>query len=88
MGRTKLCKVFNLHNPCRSVIFEDTTAGVKAGKAMDNTIVIAVTTTMNKNKLYEAGADYVVEDLSHISVTSNHTEGPITLMITGILPRD
>lgn len=88
ISRDKLCKELNLHNPCRSVVFEDTTAGVKAGKAMNDTIVVAVTTTICADKLYDAGADWVVDDLSHISVTSNPSRGPIYLKIDDILPRN
>ncbi|KAG0669878.1 hypothetical protein C6P43_003312, partial [Kluyveromyces marxianus] len=41
--------------------------GVRAGKA-SGSIVVALTTTYDKESLFEAGADYVVEDLTQVCV--------------------
>ncbi|KAJ5794123.1 HAD-superfamily hydrolase subfamily IA variant 3 [Penicillium paradoxum] len=49
------------------VVLEDAPSGIKAGKAAGFK-VIALTTTHSLEKLQEAGADWIVEDLRSISV--------------------
>lgn len=49
------------------VVLEDAPSGIKAGKAAGFK-VIALTTTHSLQKLQEAGADWIVEDLRSISV--------------------
>ena len=45
------------------VVFEDAISGVMAAKAA-GCVCIAVTTSFPADKLYQAGADFVVDDLS------------------------
>ncbi|CCH60126.1 hypothetical protein TBLA_0C03220 [Henningerozyma blattae CBS 6284] len=49
------------------VVFEDAPAGIKAGKAM-GAKVVGITTSYDKQKLIDAGADYVINDLSDVEV--------------------
>ena len=58
----------------RAVVFEDSTSGVKAGKAAECTVV-AVTTTTAAEKLYEAGADWVVKDFESVEVGRRTMKG-------------
>lgn len=48
-------------------MLEDAPSGIKAGKAAGFK-VIALTTTHSLEKLQEAGADWIVEDLRSVSV--------------------
>lgn len=70
----------------RTVVFEDAPVGVRAGKA-SGSIVVALTTTYDKESLFEAGADYVVEDLTQVCVRSNTTASTV-LIITDPMERD
>jgi glycerol 3-phosphatase-1 len=51
------------------VVFEDAPAGVRAGKAA-GAVVIAVLETHSRNALDEAGADYIVNGLDTVAVSS------------------
>ncbi|GMM55162.1 2-deoxyglucose-6-phosphatase [Maudiozyma humilis] len=86
-AREQLSKIWNYKSPCRSVVFEDAPVGVKAGKAM-NAIAIGITSSYPKETLFAAGADYVVEDLTAVTVLKNSETGCITLQIKNPLTRD
>lgn len=83
-ARDELCELWSL-NPrqARVVVFEDAPVGIKAGKKIGAT-TIGITSTYPKEVLFEAGADYVVSDLTHVRVTENTYKG-VTLEITGSL---
>lgn len=69
----------------RTVVFEDAPVGVQAGKA-NGSIVVALTSTYDKELLFAAGADYVVEDLSQVCLQSNNKDETV-LTITDPIPR-
>lgn len=54
-------------NKFSSVVFEDAPAGILAGKN-SGAIVIGLATTYSPERVFEAGADYVVTDLCSISI--------------------
>lgn len=75
----ELCNLWDSSmKDAKKVVFEDSPQGIKAGKGVGAT-VIAVTTTFEKFKLYEAGADYVVSDLTGVHVKKNTFTGSIIL---------
>lgn len=76
MGKNALT---NNNSSAKAVVFEDAPAGIKAGKAMGAT-VIGITTTYDKSILAEAGADYIVPDLTAVSTTTS-ADGKIVLTI-------
>lgn len=86
-ARDQLAKIWNYKIPCRSVVFEDAPVGIRAGKAID-AIAIGITSTYDKEVLFAAGADYVVKDLSHVTVIENSPTGGITLQIKDPLTKD
>ena len=49
------------------MVFEDAPAGIRAGKA-EGARVIALRTTASDAELGEAGADWIVDDCSELSV--------------------
>lgn len=49
-------------------MFEDAPAGIKAGKASGALAVIGLATTYDPETVKRAGADYVVHDMTSISV--------------------
>lgn len=59
------------------VVFEDAAAGVRAGKAAGAT-VIAVLETHSREELVAAGADYIVEGLDNVRISSE-CNGQLTL---------
>ncbi|CAG58505.1 DOG2 [Nakaseomyces glabratus] len=63
-----------------SVVFEDAPAGIKAGKAM-GAITVGITSTYDLQTLIDAGADYVVKDLTQVEVLKNTEGDQITLEI-------
>lgn len=72
-------------NTIKGIVFEDATAGVKAGKNAGHK-VIGITTSFTPQELYEAGADYVIKDLNDIKVISNgEGENPIVLQVQSTL---
>jgi len=79
-ARELLSKTWNYKSPCKSVVFEDAPVGIKAGKAM-NAVAIGITSSYSKEVLFAAGADYVVEDLTHVTVIENTEKGHIKLQI-------
>lgn len=87
-ARDDLAKIWKYNDllNCKTVVFEDAPVGIKAGKAI-GAITIGITSTFSKEVLFEAGADYVVEDLTHVSVIKNSAHGNITLQVTNPLSK-
>jgi len=70
-------KMLGVSNPSdKVVVFEDASAGVKAGKAAGAT-VIAVIETHSPQALAEAGADYILDGLDKVEVSADG--GDVTL---------
>lgn len=67
-----------------TVIFEDSPLGIQAGKTM-GCYTIGITTSYSKDVLFKAGADYVVENLTHVTVSQNSDADQIVLKITNPL---
>lgn len=68
-------------DPARCIVVEDVAAGVRSGKAA-GCRVIAVCTTVPATDLQAAGADWLIEDCSAISVlTSAGRNGKVTLSL-------
>lgn len=90
LAKNKLANLWGLDlngtSNVSSVVFEDAPVGIKAGKAL-NAITIGITTSNPKEVLFDAGADYVVEDLTHVKVIRNTETGTITLRITDPLTK-
>lgn len=63
LGRKKL----GLEESTDIVVLEDAPSGIKAGKAAGFKVV-ALATTHSLEKLKEAGADWIVEDLRSVKV--------------------
>lgn len=82
-----LCKKWNFdRSTAKSVVFEDAPVGIKAGKAM-GAITVGITTSYDKKVLFEAGADYVVQDLTHVKLLKNNKQDGIVLEIVNPLTR-
>lgn len=81
MARDKISKVRNYKIPCRSVVFEDAPVGIMAGNAMGATTV-AIASSFTKEELLEAHPDYIVQDLTHVTVLKNTETGCVSLKIT------
>ena len=74
MGR----KMLDIEKPSdKVVVFEDASAGVKAGKAAGAT-VIAVIETHSREALEEAGVDYILDGLDKVGIT-RHCDGTMRL---------
>ncbi|CEP63779.1 HAD family hydrolase LALA0_S09e02322g [Lachancea lanzarotensis] len=69
----------------RNVVFEDAPVGVIAGKRI-GAVVVGITSSYSENTLFEAGADYVVPDLTGVRVIERSATG-LKLEITGRLSR-
>ncbi len=67
-------------NPDQCVVVEDSPIGVRAGKAAGMK-VIGVLSTHNKTTLLEAGADFIINDLEHIQITSNRNNQLLKLLL-------
>ncbi|CCE62810.1 hypothetical protein TPHA_0D01700 [Tetrapisispora phaffii CBS 4417] len=80
-AKEQLCKLWKFDSQkARAVVFEDAPAGVIAGKAMGATVV-GITSSHSKEVLFEAGADYVVYDLTQVSVVKNTRDDGITIKV-------
>ncbi|CCF60110.1 hypothetical protein KAFR_0J00420 [Kazachstania africana CBS 2517] len=81
-ARDKLCDIWNFKDSFKSktVVFEDAPAGIRAGKAM-GARTIGITSSYRKQTLIDAGADYIVEDLTKVTVVKNSEHGNIVLRI-------
>jgi glycerol 3-phosphatase-1 len=67
------------------VVFEDAPAGVRSGKAAGYTVV-ALHTTHKLEQLIEAGADYIVQDMRSVTLSSwDKTTGVAQLAIANAL---
>ncbi|QRC99790.1 hypothetical protein JI435_067270 [Parastagonospora nodorum SN15] len=67
------------------VVFEDAPAGVRSGKAAGYTVV-ALFTTHKLEQLIEAGADYIVQDMRSVTISSwDKTTGVAQLSIANAL---
>lgn len=87
-ARDELCKLWDfVPSKVKTVVFEDAPVGIKAGKAI-GAITIGITTSYNKQVLFAAGADYVVSDLTSVTVSKNTSTSGITLEITNALAND
>ncbi|MDP9339244.1 MAG: HAD family hydrolase [Acidobacteriota bacterium] len=62
------------------IVIEDAPAGIQSGKAAGSR-VIALRTTAQDPDLREAGADWIVDDCSSISVESDSSEGSLLLTL-------
>lgn len=84
----ELCEGWNLSTKTvKKIVFEDSPAGIRAGKAM-GAIVVAVKTRSEKVELFEAGADYVVADLESVSVKKNTYTSPLVIEIKDPLAKE
>lgn len=87
-GCFEQCNLWDISmKDCKKVVFEDSPEGIRAGKGIGATVV-AVKTTFEKNKLFEAGADYVVSDLTYVHVKKNTFTSPIIFEIQDPLTLD
>lgn len=66
--------------PANCIVIEDAPSGVRAGKAA-RAPVIAVRTTSNDAELAQAGADWIIADLSYLRAKLNPADGEITLVL-------
>ena len=65
----------------KCLVFEDAPAGVVAGKA-SGALVVAFRTTSTDPELEKAGADWIVQGCSSLSVVkSDHGSDPVTLSL-------
>lgn len=69
-------------DPKGLLVLEDSPAGIKAGKAA-GCRVLGVVTSHNAKEVKEAGADWVVEDLSSVSIARVEEDGSVVLKISG-----
>ncbi|SCU86827.1 LAMI_0D03752g1_1 [Lachancea mirantina] len=85
-ARNQLSAVLNLDSrKARAVVFEDAPVGIEAGNKI-GAITVGLTSSYPKERLFEAGADYVVEDLTHVKVIEKSPRG-IKLEISKPLSR-
>lgn len=81
-AKIELCKILRFdQSTAKSVVFEDAPVGIQAGNAM-GAITIGIASSHPAEKLIEAGANYVVKDLTHVTVDENSEDGTVTLRIT------
>ncbi|EDO16361.1 hypothetical protein Kpol_1051p9 [Vanderwaltozyma polyspora DSM 70294] len=86
-AQTDLTKILGMDpKSVRSVVFEDAPVGIKAGNAM-GALTIGITSSYDKKVLFDAGADFVVSDLTEVVVAKNTKEG-ITIEIKNPLSKD
>jgi sugar-phosphatase len=64
------------------IVIEDAPAGIQSGKAAGSR-VIALRTTAKDPVLREAGADWIVNDCSAISIASHPTDGSLRVTLSG-----
>lgn len=79
-------KLLALQQPKASiVVFEDAPAGIRSGKAAGFTVV-ALHTTHKLEQLIEAGADYIVQDMRSVTLSTwDKTTGAAQLEIANAL---
>jgi mannitol-1-/sugar-/sorbitol-6-phosphatase len=66
--------------PANCIVIEDAPSGIRAGKTA-GARVIAVRTTSNDAELAQAGADWIIADLSFLSAELNPADGEIALVL-------
>jgi len=66
--------------PADCIVLEDAPAGIRSGKAAGSR-VIALRTTALDNELWDAGADWIVDSCTDISVASTSVGDGIVLML-------
>jgi len=67
--------------PAKCVVFEDSPAGIRAGKAAGS-LVIATRTTSSDSELEEAGADWILPAYDNLSVIrSDHGSNSLRLLL-------
>ncbi|KAK6542933.1 hypothetical protein TWF694_006871 [Orbilia ellipsospora] len=74
-------KEFEAIEKKKVLVLEDAPAGIRAGKAA-GCAVIALTTTHSREEAVEAGADWIVKDLSCVKAVKG-AKGGVELEITG-----
>ncbi|ODV87748.1 hypothetical protein CANARDRAFT_25968 [[Candida] arabinofermentans NRRL YB-2248] len=74
MAKNLIIKRLNLKNDAKSIVFEDAPVGIQAGVA-SGSIVVGITTAFDKQLLIDAGATYVVSDLSKVKVIKDDING-------------
>lgn len=76
----QLCdKLHKQFKNTKTVVFEDAPVGIKAGKSI-GAYTIGITSTYDKQVLIDAGADFIVKDLTAVKIVKN-TDGGITIQI-------
>ena len=75
-----------LGDPGKVLVVEDSTSGILAGKAA-GCKVLAVVTTHRVEQLLDAGADWVVQDLTHLHVADQSRAAADLAMMAPVLLR-
>ncbi|KAM0808393.1 hypothetical protein AB5N19_08736 [Seiridium cardinale] len=71
-------------SPAKTVVFEDSPAGIRAGKAADCKVV-GLVTSHTLDEIVAAGPDWVVRDLQSVKLI-DYTNGMISLQFSDIYP--
>lgn len=79
LGRQRL----GLDDSTNIIVVEDAPSGIRAGKAAGFKVV-GLTTTHTIQQVKEAGADWIIRDLSSLTVT-DYQSGQVQLEITDTL---
>ncbi len=67
--------------PFECIVVEDAVSGVRSGKAAGSR-VLALRTTSPDAELFRAGADWIIDDLSQITVEPPDQAGQLSLLLT------
>ncbi|KAK6088933.1 haloacid dehalogenase-like hydrolase [Seiridium cupressi] len=71
-------------SPAKTVVFEDSPAGIRAGKAA-NCKVVGLVTSHTLDEIVAAGPDWVVRDLQSVKLI-DYTTGMVSLQFSDIYP--
>lgn len=74
-GRELVTKNWANKDHIKTVVFEDAPAGIKAGKAAGAVVVGILSSFDDPKILSDAGADYIIKDLTAVKVISNDKQG-------------